>query len=311
MSAEVGLAAARYGKDKVRVFRVVKSDKWHDVVEYNVCTLVEGAIETSFTQADNSVVVATDSIKNITYYMAKTSPFVLVPELFAIHLGAFLVGKYAHLRKAFVTVEQLRWQRIAVDGKSHPHSFWRDGDEKRVTSVEIDATAGKDAMTAKVASGASDLLVLKSSGSAFENFVRDEFTTLVEVNDRIFSTSVDLQYVFRPLALGAHAGLAAALAKIKEANAFDAVAARARAITLDVFATDESASVQATLYKMAGQIVNEHTLLERASYALPNKHYIPVDMKYLGIDNTTPTAAEVFCPIAAPSGLITATVIRK
>ena len=41
--------------------------------------------------------------------------------------------------------------------------------------------------------------VLKSSGSAFENFVRDEFTTLVEVNDRIFSTSIDLKYVFDPI----------------------------------------------------------------------------------------------------------------
>jgi urate oxidase len=74
------LAVARYGKDLVRVFRVVREGSWHHVVEYNVCALVEGAIETrcappgrpgrararaeqkhSFTEADNSVVVATDS----------------------------------------------------------------------------------------------------------------------------------------------------------------------------------------------------------------------------------------------------------
>jgi len=42
------LASARYGKDKVRVFRVVRdaTTKVHDVVEYNVTVLVEGAIET-------------------------------------------------------------------------------------------------------------------------------------------------------------------------------------------------------------------------------------------------------------------------
>ena len=64
----VSLTAARYGKDKVRVFRIVRSESdqeggghWHDVGEYEVCALVEGEIETSFTQADNSVVVATDS----------------------------------------------------------------------------------------------------------------------------------------------------------------------------------------------------------------------------------------------------------
>jgi len=81
--AAVGvLASAKYGKDKVRVFRVVRdaTSKVHDVVEYNVTVLVEGAIEArcgprcivdryaflhlvgnSYTQADNTVVVATDS----------------------------------------------------------------------------------------------------------------------------------------------------------------------------------------------------------------------------------------------------------
>lgn len=311
-TGDIGLSAARYGKDKVRVCRVVRNEGWHDVVEYEVCALVEGAIETSFTQADNSVVVATDSIKNITYYLAKTSPFVLVPELFALHLGAFLIGKYAHLNKAFVKVNQLRWQRILVgkEKKAHQHSFWRDGDEKRVTSVEIDGTKGKDAMTATVTSGINDLLVLKSSGSAFENFVRDEFTTLVEVNDRIFSTAVDLQYTFSPISLGQHDSLLETLSSLKKSYTFDEVASRAREITLDIFATDESASVQATLYKMASLIVSEHANVVKCGYALPNKHYVPVDMKYIGLDNMTPANAEVFCPIAAPSGLITATVSR-
>lgn len=42
------LATAQYGKDKVRVFRVVRdpTSKVHDVVEYNVTVLVEGAIVT-------------------------------------------------------------------------------------------------------------------------------------------------------------------------------------------------------------------------------------------------------------------------
>ena len=39
-----------------------------------------------------------------------------MPELFAIRLGAFLLGKYAHLQRAYVDVQQQRWQRIGVDG---------------------------------------------------------------------------------------------------------------------------------------------------------------------------------------------------
>ena len=59
MSSE--LTWSRYGKDKVRIFRIVRDGKIHHVVEYNVCTLLEGDVDTSYTEADNSVVVATDS----------------------------------------------------------------------------------------------------------------------------------------------------------------------------------------------------------------------------------------------------------
>lgn len=40
------LAQARYGKDKVRVFRVVREGKTHQIVEYNVQVLLEGELET-------------------------------------------------------------------------------------------------------------------------------------------------------------------------------------------------------------------------------------------------------------------------
>ena len=47
--SEFKLTAARYGKDEVRVFRVIKPSipgGQHQVVEYNVCLLLEGDIET-------------------------------------------------------------------------------------------------------------------------------------------------------------------------------------------------------------------------------------------------------------------------
>ena len=107
--------------------------------------------------------------------------------------------------------------------------------------------------------------MLKSTGSTFENFIRDEYTTLAEVDDRIFSTSVDLRYTYgevgvKLLPRGDHEegegrqGLG--VHDFGEAN-FDKkgteavhpwedakVGARARETTLDVFAHDESASVQ-------------------------------------------------------------------
>ncbi|KAF9048989.1 hypothetical protein BJ165DRAFT_1343782 [Panaeolus papilionaceus] len=324
------LSSARYGKTAVRVFRIVRQGKWHHVVEYSVEALLEGGIESSYTKADNGVVVATDSIKNITYFLAKTSPHILSAEKFALHLGTFFVSKYAHIDKAFITIQQLRWSRIHVEGdaavaghtsdEGHAHSFYRDGDDKRVVKVEVDATQGKDKLVGRVSAGISDLLVLKSTGSAFENFYRDEYTTLVEVNDRIFSTSVDLTYTFAPVSLQAPADekkLEFVVPVQKGEEGYegsvwdDDVAGRARRATLEVFAVDESASVQATLYKMAQRVIKENASVQDVTYVLPNKHYIPVDMKYIGLDNTTPQNAEVFVPVAAPSGLISATISRK
>jgi len=159
-----------------------------------------------------------------------------------------------------VSIEQLRWSRIQVENEQkkeaedHPHAFWRDGEEKRFVKVLVNATAGKDKLTADVSAGVSDLLVLKSTGSAFEGFIKDEFTTLVPVNDRIFSTSVDLTYQFAssmPIAPPKdEKKLDFVIPLMKgdkgyEGSVWDEeVPIRARKATLEVFATDESASVQ-------------------------------------------------------------------
>lgn len=39
---------------------------------------------------------------------------------------------------------------------------------------------------------------------------------------------------------------------------------------------------------MGERILAENKHVETVSYSLPNKHYIPVDMRYAGIDNLTP-----------------------
>jgi len=289
------LSQSQYGKDKIRVFRVVRDKSTHRVVEYNITLLLQGDLDSSYTQADNSVIVATDSMKNITYYLAKTSPHILCPERFALHLATHVVVKYPHIHKAFVSLEQFRWSRIPVGTELHRHSFYRDGDDKRFTKVEVDASAGKANLIATVTSGISDLLVLKSSGSSFQNFIRDEYTTLSDVDDRIFSTAVDLSYTFDAITIPTPTDekklefvVPTAIEGLGGVWDAEGVAQRARTGTLEVFAADESASVQATLYKMAQRVINENKLVEKVSYVLPNKHYIPVDMRYIGLDNVSP-----------------------
>jgi len=292
------LAAARYGKDNIRIYKVHKDEKTgvHTVFEGVVCVLLEGEIDTSYTHADNSVVVATDTMKNTTYIMAKQHP-VNPPELFASILGTHFIETYKHIHVANIKVVVRRWSRMVIDGKPHPHSFFRDGDETR--AVEARVVEGKGI---ELRSSLQNLLVLKSTGSQFHSFYRNDFTTLPDVYDRILSTSVDAGWQWKTFS---------GMDEVKkEVAKFDETFTAARDITMKTFAVDDSASVQNTMYKLCDQILAAAPLVEAVDYALPNKHYFEIDLNWHhGLKNTGKDA-EVYAPQSDPNGLIKCTVTR-
>lgn len=293
------LASARYGKDNVRVCKVDRDEQTgvQSVTEMTVCCLLEGEIETSYTRGDNSVVVATDSIKNTIYIKAKEHP-VNPPELFASHLGQHFLDRYPHIGAVHIKLAVQRWTRMTVDGAPHPHSFFRDGQETR----NVEATVARGAAGIDLRSGIAGLSVLKSTGSAFHGFVRDEFTTLPETWDRILSTDVDCTWAWKrfPAVSAVQDGV----------GRFDGAWDSARAIILKTFATDESASVQNTMYKMSEQILEAVPEVERVAFSLPNKHYFEIDLSWhKGIKNTGKDA-EVYAPQSGPNGLIKCEVSR-
>ncbi|KAF5023046.1 hypothetical protein F66182_4891 [Fusarium sp. NRRL 66182] len=292
------VSAARYGKDNVRVCKVDRdaSTGVQTVTEMTVCCLLEGEIETSYTKADNSVVVATDSIKNTIYITAKQNP-VNPPELYASILGSHFIEKYSHIHVANVSVKTVRWSRLEIDGKPHPHSFLKDGEETRNVEVRVSRQHGIEIQSSIVG-----LTVLKSTGSAFHGFVRDEYTTLPETWDRIFSTDVDGSWKWSKFD---------SLAAVKQsAHKFDNAWKTARDTTLEIFAKDDSASVQATMYKMSAKILETVPEIASVTYSLPNKHYFEIDLSWhKGLQNTGKDA-EVYAPQSGPNGLIKCEVSR-
>lgn len=291
------LSYARYGKDNVRLYKVDRDEKngIQSVTEQTVCCLLEGDIDTSFTEADNSVVVATDTQKQTIYILAKQNP-ISTPEKFAAVISNHMVSKYPHIHAAHVKIIQHRWTRMTVDGKPHPHSFFRDGEEIRV--VEAVSREGEGI---SIKSKIEKLLVLKSTGSAFYGFHRDEFTQLPETWDRILSTEVEAGWQWKTFK---------SLAEVNAVD-FDGAWKLARDVTMKTFATDNSASVQNTMYKMCEQIIAAVPLVEAVDYSLPNKHYFEIDLSWhKGLKNTGKDAT-VYAPQSNPNGLIQCTVTRK
>jgi urate oxidase len=218
----------------------------------------------SYTEADNSVVVATDSIKNTINITAKQQP-VTPPELFGSILGTHFVEKYSHIHAAHVNIVTHRWVRMNVDGKPHPHSFIKEGGETR--NVQVDVIEGKGI---DINSSINGLTVLKSTGSQFHGFVRDEFTTLKETWDRILSTDVATNWQWRRFS---------GLPEVKaNADKFNGAWETARNTTLKTFAEDDSASVQATAYRMGELILAAVPDLDTVEYSLPNNHYFEIGM---------------------------------
>jgi len=254
----------------------------------------------SYTEADNSVVVPTDTQKQTTYILAKQNP-ISPPELFGSILAQHYVDKYDHIHAAHVKIIQHRWTRLVVDGKPHPHSFYRDGEEIR--EVEVVARDEKAGVGITVKSGINKLLVLKSTGSAFYGFNKCDYTILPEAWDRILSTEVECGWLWKTFS---------GLQEVKfRAAAFDEAWKAAREITLATFANDNSASVQNTMYKMCDQILAAVPGVDSVNYSLPNKHYFEIDLSWHhGLKNTGKDA-EVYAPQSSPNGLIQCTVSRK
>ncbi|KAI0402951.1 hypothetical protein F4802DRAFT_573852 [Xylaria palmicola] len=293
------LASARYGKDNVRVYKVDRDEATgvQTVTEMTVCCLLEGKIDVSYTEADNTPVVATDSMKNTIYIKAKEHP-VNPPELYASILGQHFLDTYSHISVANITVSVPRWTRMTVDGKPHPHSFYRDGDETRNVEVRVSRADGIE-----IRSSLGHLLVLKSTGSQFHGFVRDEFTTLPETWDRVLSTEIDATWTWKTIP---------SLQALRDNVAlFDKAFDDARAITMKTFAEENSPSVQSTMYKMCEKILEAAPEVASVAYSLPNKHYFEIDLSWhKGLENTGKNA-EVYAPQSGPNGLIKCEVSRS
>ncbi|KAK3640745.1 hypothetical protein LTR56_004448 [Elasticomyces elasticus] len=291
---------ARYGKDNIRVLhRKRNQDGTQDVTEMTVCTLLEGDIAASWTHSDNANIVATDTQKQTTYLMARLHP-VNPPELFGSILADHFLQQYPHISVAHVSIVVHRWARMDVAGAPHPHSFVRDSDEKRVVNVVARRDKG-----ISIRSGIKGLLVLKSTGSQFWGFHRDEYTRLPETWDRILSTEVEAGWNWKTLPTLDE------VKKESEAGVFDQAWNDARKITLETFATENSPSVQNTMYMMSEKILAAAKGVETVEYSLPNKHYFEIDLSWFkGLKNTGEDA-EVYAPQSDPNGLIQCTVARK
>ncbi|KAA9151435.1 urate oxidase [Amycolatopsis acidicola] len=278
----ITLGPNQYGKAEVRLVTVDRSSAVHRIKDLTVSTALRGELSATHLRGDNEGVLATDTQKNTVYAFAKQAPVGEIEE-FGLRLARHFTGSFENITGARILIDEHGWDRIPVQGKPHEHAFSRSGDEKRTTAVTV---RGERAW---VVSGLRDLVVLKSTGSEFHGFPRDEYTTLAETDDRILATAVTARWRYRSL-------------DVDWAKSF----AEARRIMLETFASLHSFSLQQTLYAMGEAVLKERPEVCEVRLSLPNKHHFAVDLSPFGLPNDN----EVFHAADRPYGLIEGTVLR-
>lgn len=294
------LLDSAYGKANVKFLKVrknAKNPKVQDVLEANCQVLLKGNFDVSYTDADNSPVVPTDTVKNTILVEAKKTN-VWPIERFAAHLTKHFTSKYSHVSGVEINIVQARWTKFEVNGKLHDHSFRHEGPETRRTFLEYSKATGKLSITSSI----KDLTVLKSTGSMFYGYHQCDYTTLQPTRDRILSTDVSAAWKYDESLKSLDS-----VFELADQGVFDKTYEEARKVTLDLFALENSPSVQATMYNMASDILKKAPQVDSVTYELPNKHYILFNLEWKGIKGND----ELFYPASDPNGLIKCTVGRK
>jgi urate oxidase len=277
------LISNSYGKARVRVMRVDRSSERHEIRELTVQAMLEGGFAAAYTAGDNAAVVATDTIKNIAYIVARENMGACAEE-YAGKLAARFLDRYPQVERATVRTAETKWTRATLGGTEHPHTFTLDANGKPTVAL----TAGRNGGV-EVVSGIAGYTIMKSTESGWVGYVMDEYTTLPETRDRIAATAMDAAWTWRSPPAG-----------------YPAANARILSTMLEVFGTTYSHGVQDSLYRMGEAALAAVPELATVSMACPNKHYIPVNLDRFGLsaDNM------VFVATDEPHGQIECTVGR-
>ena len=140
-------------------------------------------------------------------------------------------------------------------------------------------------------SGLKDLVVLKSTGSEFKGFLRDDYTTLPDADDRILATAL------RPSGTTGTARGPTGARRTSRCGRSCSRPSRRRT----------AGPCRRRSTRWAGPCSPHHEDITQISFSAPNKHHFLVDLEPFGLDNP----GEVFIAADRPYGLIEAEVVRE
>lgn len=276
------LGVNRYGKGRVNVARVIRHERHDDYRNATIDVFLQGYFDDAFFTGDNRQIVPTDTMKNTVWAFAAKYLAGSIED-YGVALAQHFVKDFEQVTTAEIALEEHLWRRVKIHDRPNPHAFLGAGPELRVAMVK----ATLDGL--QITSGFSGLPILKTHGSAFEEFTRDKYTTLWEAPDRMLATEISVWWLYST-----------------NDTDFDDTWQNVRHILIETFVEHESRSVQHSLHAMGTAVLAEYETISEVTLSLPNKHHYEVDLRPFGIKSD-----EVFFPVIDPHGEIEATIRRS
>ncbi|WP_199617368.1 factor-independent urate hydroxylase [Paenibacillus alkalitolerans] len=234
------------------------------IFAHNIKFAVTGeAFLPSFSEGDNSMVVATDSMKNFILrqgasYEGSTT------EGFLAFVSERFMNKYGHITAISIAGDRLPFDgvRVAAGGDGVQESglvFRRSHNESASASLEIRRTAEGAAIVSHRCM-LKDLQLIKVSGSSFHGFIRDEYTTLPDSYDRPLFIFLNIGWTYEQVrhAIDGDSGKYVAAEQIRD-------------IAQTVFHEKNSPSIQWLICQIGIQILERFPQLAEVNFESNNR----------------------------------------
>ena len=231
-----GVKKSYYGKGDVIAYRLNRDGKvpagQSAVFGANVLILIYGdAFWPTYTTGDNTDLIATDSMKN--FIQRETMNFVGDDlESYCRFLAEKFLGIYSQVEGAQVSASRIPYDELAASGLS----FVPGGPDRGNVSLEM----FRGGTFGEIRSGIKGFRLLRLSGSAFKGFVRDQYTTLPDINNRPLHMWLDLDWSYTNTSAAFSEG---------------AVTKQVRGIVHQVFDSFESGSIQQIIYQIGTKML--------------------------------------------------------
>ena len=229
--------AHRYGKHAVSVYRTERDRLFACEVDLMAAAR---ALASSYTEGDNSLVVATDSMKNFIHAVALEFEGDSLED-FLNDIAKRFLDRYEHIDAVDLEAREIVFVTRAGSVRQRLY------DDFAIATLGIHREGVRMEW-----SGLEGLHLMKPTGSSFAGFVRDEFTTLPDTHDRPLFVHLDVRW-------------------INSSPTARARTERVREILIETFAEFESASIQHLVHEMGARILDRCSEIATITFEAQNR----------------------------------------